>query len=43
MSKTKNQERLETLNKRLDEISQKQLQNSDANHSFDMSSNSDAA
>ena len=29
MSKTKNQERLETLNKRLDEISQKQLQNSD--------------
>jgi hypothetical protein len=32
MSKTKNQERLETLNKRLDEISQKQLQNSDIDH-----------
>ena len=29
MSKTKNEERLETLNRRLDEISQKQLQNTD--------------
>ena len=32
MSKTKNEERLETLNRRLDEISQKQLQNTDIDH-----------
>ena len=31
MSKTKNEERLETLNRRLDEISQKQLQNIEKN------------